>query len=79
MDRRLVIAAVFLVLVIVALALMGMSSVPQQAGGDPPLRPLLPWMMSGDFAPTRYAAAGTEAASPAVGGAAPSCTAPTPS
>ena len=78
MDRRLVILAVFLVLAIAALALMGMSGAPP-AGGDPQLRPLLPWMMSGDFAPTRYAATSTDAASPAVGDAASGCVAPTPS
>jgi uncharacterized RDD family membrane protein YckC len=78
MDRRLVIATVFLVLAIIALALMGMSSAPQ-AGGDPQLRPLLPWMMSGDFAPTQMAATSPEAASPSVRDAAPSGAAPRPS
>jgi hypothetical protein len=78
MDRRIVIATVFLVLAIAVLALIGTSGAPPADGG-PRLRPLLPSMMSGDFAPTRYAAIGTEAAAPSVGGAAPGCAAPTPS
>jgi hypothetical protein len=77
MDHRLVIVVVFLVLAIAVLAVMGTSGA-TPAGGDTQLRPLSTWMMSGDFAPTRYAAS-TGAATPAARSAAPGCAALTPS